>query len=245
MLDCLEVSADIFHRKAAQSENAEDCTSRNMRLEQQGSLLNQGTCDLLSCLVRLQETDCNASMALQSIENLPYSSASQKESAVPEGRVGIQEKKIRAAPAQHPGPFSNFPNLRETIRLKPSTEIEERPFKGAIQSCILSSAVEEKILAFRESRRTAQLKEEPLLQQESLQQALIRLKEENGGRACFENELAGIWMLHDAIVEQLLDREMKQLVFCADSATRMFVDRLIETETNRMEELMKPARHSN
>ncbi|CDJ59903.1 hypothetical protein, conserved [Eimeria maxima] len=240
-VDCLEGSTDVLQVGIARSQHADNC-KENMHLEQHGSLLEQRTSDFWDCLMRVQEAEYHASVTLQNIENLPYSGTLRRQSAVSEVRLGIQKVGIGGETAPYRGLFMSSPDTRRTIEPVTSADTEARQLiaERSYPTVMLSPVVEEKLLAFRESRKRAQLKDEPLLQQESLQQALIQLKEASGGRICFEYEVAGVWMLHDAIVEQLLDREVKQLVACADSATRRFVDSLLETEAIRMAGLVRP-----
>ncbi|CDI73695.1 hypothetical protein, conserved [Eimeria praecox] len=241
-LDCLEHSTEVPNTKAAQFRNSNDDIRRSLLPQQQRSPLKRKAYDILGYLMRAQEAECHALETLQKVGNLPYASVSQNQPEVSEGR-SQQQHTIWLESALCPEWFTSFPIVKEAVELGTSTEKGEATSKDMLQCSriVLSPAVEGRLLAFREARINAQLNDEPLLQQESLQQALIKLKEDNGGRSCLQNEVAGIWMLHDAIVEQLLDREMKALVCCADYATKMFVDRLFETEAIRMARLMKPA----
>ena len=221
------------------------CLQRQSQPQAQMSFEGLLPCEVISCILRVQEADRRAAATLEDVGEHSNPGVQQQETTASAHitcryRGGLGFELVPAcASAVCQGPnqrLQGSPSGFEVTRLTtgPSKLWHRRE---------LASGAEQRIMAFRELRREIQFKEEPLLQQDGMQCALQQLQQHARGPERLHDVTAGVWTLHAAIADRILDCEVQQLVSCMNAAISTFVDGLLEEEAARMARLMQPMWH--
>ncbi|XP_026194176.1 uncharacterized protein LOC34620120 [Cyclospora cayetanensis] len=191
---------------------------------------------MLECIFRVQEAESRAEATLKNVGESKRMSFDHEQRDRDAYDQNTHQRKLSFFPVYAYGTASKEIHKRGLNGSKTGTEMESAirgTSRGHLQPT-LEVAIEERILAFRNSRKQVLLIEEPLLQQDCLQEALLRFEQE--GKKCryIGDEVGGVWTLHAAIAGQVISDEVEQLVLFMDTVSSTFVGQLLHAEALRM-----------